>query len=322
MNHKEMKKNDDSELIKAASRSLELLKNGTLIEAQNSFEELLKSHFNNDIAESGLKACKYWQTRINKLDSIKENIAKGKFLLNEWKKFENFIEGTRFNKKVLASIIYFVHKKALDFLKKDLAENRIIDAELIYLTGIANKKIGDYKNAIVCFEKAINIDINNANIIAQLADSYALIDEDEKAKLLFREAFFIEPDIIDIDSLDSNIIHTIISKLYEFHISEKDIKSWIPIYGRVLGLFNVYRELMPVEYGRLKQEIFYLEKEINVESDYMNSKRARLINCYLWLYDYFLIKGNSEKELLQIEDNIKSLSQDIYNLLKNKQEIK
>lgn len=321
MNHKDLKKNDDSELIKLSSRSLELLKNGSLTEAQGFFESLLRSHFNNEIAESGLRVCKYWQARLNKVSLIKESIGKGKFLLNEWKKFEKFIEGIRFNKKVLESIMYFIHKKSLDFLKKDLIENRIIDAELIYLTAIANKRIGDYRNAIIQFERTMGIN-NNANVLAQLADSYALIDEEEKAKLLFREAFFVEPDIIEIESLDSNIIHTIISKLYEFNIPENEIKHWIPIYGRVLNIFNVFRELMPVEYGRLKQEIFYLEKEIENESHYINSKRARLINCYLWLYDYFLIKGNSQREILEIENIIKNLSYDIYNLLKNKQEIK
>jgi len=322
MNHKNIKKNDDSELIKLINRSLELLKNGNLIEAQNAFTDLLKIHFNNDIAESGLKCCKYWLIRFDKIESFKDDVEKGRFLFIEWKKFEIFIETkNKFNKKVLSSIMFFVHKKALDYLKKNL-NSRIIDAELIYLTGIANKKIGDYKNAIINFKKALSIDINNANILAQLADSYALIDEENKAKLLFREAFFIEPDIIDIELLDSNIIHTIISKLYEMNIPQQEIKYWIPVYGRVFEVFNIYRELIPVEYGRLKQEIFSLEKDIETEFCYKNSKKARLINYYLWLYDYFLIKGNSKNEILYIENNIKKLSNDIYNLLKNKQEIK
>jgi len=337
MNHKTFKKNDDSEIIKLISRSLELLKEGMLTEAQNLFLEILKYNFNNDIAESGLTVSKHWLIRFNKLDTIKETAEKGKFLLNEWKKFEKLIESRgKFNKKVISSIMYFVHRRALDYLNKEIQENKIIDVELIYLSGIANKKVGDYKNAIMLFKKAIKADPNNANIIAQLADSYALIDEESKAKLLFREAFFIEPAVIEIESLDSNIIHTIITTLYNMNILENDIKHWIPVYGRVFQIFNIYREMLPVEYGSLKQEIYSLEKEIEHESCYMSSKRARLINCYLWLYDYFLMKNevikdqnNNEKikesiqqEILKIENSIKSLSNDIYNLLKNKQETK
>lgn len=322
MNHKNIKKNDDSEVIKLTNRSLELLKEGDLKEAHNTFYELLRIHFNYDIAEAGLKTCKYWIIRLEKINTFKEDIEKGKFLLTEWEKFELFIDKrSKFNKRVLSGIMYFVHNKALNYLKKSLT-NRIIDAELIYLTGIANKRIGDYNSAIYSFEKALSIDINNANILAQLADSYALVDEESKAKLLFREAFFIEPDIIDIELLDSNIIHTIISKLCEMNIPRNEIRYWVPVYGRIFEVFNVYRELIPVEYGKLKQDIFSLEKEIETEGFYNAIKKARLINYYLWLYDYFLIKGNSKDEILYIENSIKKLSNDIYNLLKNKQEIK
>jgi hypothetical protein len=33
---------------------------------------------------------------------------------------------------------------------------------------------------------------DNSNLMSQIADCYALLDDEKKAKLLFREAFFID----------------------------------------------------------------------------------------------------------------------------------
>lgn len=317
MSHKTNKNQEELDHIKTVNRSLELLKQGNLNEALALFSDILKTHFSDTVAESGIKSCKYWMTRLHKLENMKDGYEKGKSFIDEWKKFETFISSMKnFQKKVTSSLMYFIFNRALESFKKDLVENKVIDIQTSFIIGLCYKKIGDYKNAIKYFEDTIANDHNNSNAMAEIADCYALIDETKKAKILFRESFFLDPVIIESNNLEADMLKTIISKIEEEKIESNEINHWIPIYGRILGIFNIYRELLPIELGKLKQEIFYLEKNYD---NFVNDSfyKPRLLNCYLWLYDYHLLK-NSTKEILQeIENKVKTISETIYNYLKN-----
>ena len=49
-------------------------------------------------------------------------------------------------------------------------------------------------------------------MLAELADCYSLCGEDKFGKVLYREAFFADPDSIDLDFLDSELIKCLIEK--------------------------------------------------------------------------------------------------------------
>ncbi len=308
-------KDDDNELIKSTNRSLDLLRYGKFEEALNSFNLILKLNYSSSIAESGIKYCKYWMPRINKIIQINDNYEKGKTLFKEWKKFETFANSIKnVQKKAITNIMFFILNTALDAFKKDLRENRISDFETIFIIALSYKKIGDFKNSIKYFEESLNLQNDNSNIIAQLADCYALIDQEKKAKLLFREAFFLDPSSIELDLLDSNIITYIITKILESNISKKEMNYWIPIYGRILGIFNIYRELVPYEIMKIKKEILYLENNYKNQIESDNCLKTKLLNCYFWLYDN---TKNRNNELISIEKKIKDISEEVYNIFKN-----
>jgi tetratricopeptide (TPR) repeat protein len=315
MNHKITKISNDSEIIKSINRSLELLKSGNLEDAVLSFETVLKCRYSDLTAESGIKCAKYWIPRMNKFNVMKNGYEKGKALIEEWKKFENFILSLRnIQQKVITQLMYFVYNEALYSFKDDLNENKIIDIETLFLVADSYKKIGDYKNAIKYFEEILSLDKSNSNTMALLADCYALIDETKRAKVIFREAFFIDPSSINLDSLESELIKMIIEKTKEILHNDIDLNYWIPIYGRALNILNIYRELLPIEYGKIKKEIFYLEKKYYEETVKDLFFTARLLNCYFWVYDYNLIKNSDKKELTEIEGKIKEISEDIYSI--------
>jgi len=309
-----MKNEIDS--IKGMNKSLDLLKNGNFTEALNNFSELLKSNYSDSTIDSGIKCCKYWIPRVSKFEFMKDDSFKGKFIIDEWNKFESFISSLKnMQEKVVSNTMFHIFNLALQAFKKDLNENRIIDFETTLLIGITYKKIGDYRSSISYFQDFLMNDSHNSNAMALLADCYALIDEEKKSKILFREAFFNDALGIDINLLESHIINTITAKIEEFKIKKEDFTHWIPVFGRVYGIFNIYREILPVEYGKLKQEIFYLENEQNKLGDepfYI----PRLLNCYLWLYDYHTLK-NVKNSLEEVEEKIKNISPDLYDILKS-----
>ena len=311
----DIKIENENNIIKSTSRSLDLLRYGKFDEALNSFYLILKSNYSNYIAESGIKCCKYWLSRINKINQIDENYEKGKTLFKEWKKFENFTKSIKnIHKKVITNTMFFIFNTALDAFKKDLRKNRLLDFETSFIIALSYKKIGDFKNAIKYFEESFSIQNDNSNIIAQLADCYALIDQEKKAKLLFREAFFLEPSSIELDLLDSNIITYIITKMIESNISKKELNYWLPIYGRILNIFNIYRELIPTEILKLNREISYIEKNFKNQIEKDNCLKTKLLNCYFWLYDN---NKNNKNDLTLIEEKIRNISEKIYIIFKN-----
>lgn len=304
----------ESEIIKSNNKALDLLKTGNFDEACEIFLQVLKENYSNTIAESGVKCSKYWISRINKINQKEKFFDKGQLLFEEWKKFEKFISSIKnIQKKVSGSIMFYIFSTALDFFKKDLKKNKILDIQTSFMIALSYKKIGDFNNAIKYFEEVLSVENFNSNTLAQLADCYALIDQDKKAKLIFREAFFIDPSSIDLLLLDSNIITYLISKILEMNIAQKEIAYWIPILGRILGVFNVFRELLPVEISKIRREIFYLEKNFinDIKKDYC--LKTKLLNLYFWLFDYLMLKPD-KKEPGEILEKIETIQANIYTI--------
>lgn len=310
----------------AINKALNLLRFGDFERARKLFAEHLKKNYSSSIAESGLKCAKYWDSRISKLKEVKSNYEKGKLLIEEWKKYEVFARIIKnLNNKVFGNIQSFVFNLALETLKSDFNNCSIDNLQLNYMIAISYKKIGNFNKSIEYFEKSLYIDSKNANILAQMADCYALIDNEKKAKLLFREAFFIDSEAVDIDLLDSNMIESLIVKIESDKIPSDKIKYWLPVYGRVYDVFNVSRELLPAELGQLKQKMFNYEKlfDSKQKSDYI---KANLLNAYLWFYDYLRFEKitnkttaiNNEKKLNNVKEKINNISNEIYKeLIKN-----
>ncbi len=298
--------------------SMKLLSEGSFEEAIPLFEELIKFDHNNFIATTGLKCCRYWQGRFNTLQVKKDTaLAKAIWLDQEWKRFCLFLGGQKnIQMEVYDKIMAFTYQVALDYLKVYISEAKVVDLSTIRLIGFFYKKLGDYRNAIMSFENVLRRDRQNSEVFAQLADCYAQLDEVRYAKVLFREAFFICPSAIEIQSLESNLIKDLIADLRVYKIPEEELSYWIPVYGRVLNVFDIRRELTPIEVGKIEKEIFHLEREADKDSSDQQIK-ARLVNYYLWLYDYNLTKGASANSLFDVEDKLKNSSLTIYNILKN-----
>jgi tetratricopeptide (TPR) repeat protein len=315
MNQKNAKISGDSDIVIDINSSLDKLKTGDFENALVSFENILRNQYSNSIAESGIKCCKYWIPRLSKFSKLKDNFEKGKSIYYEWIKFESFICSLKnIHKKVINNIMYFIFNFALRSFKNEKEHNKIYDYNTLFMIAVTYKKIGDYYNAIKYFEESLAFEKNNPNCIAELADCYALIDEIKKAKVLFREAFYIDPLSIDINLLESEMIQSIILKIEKLRINNSEIKYWIPIFGRVFDFFNVVRKLMPIELGKLEQEIFYLKKKYNEEKKDVKII-TRLLNCLLFLYDNLKLKEKNIKQLDLILLDIKNVSENVFNLL-------
>jgi hypothetical protein len=76
-------------------------------------------------------------------------------------------------------------------------------------------------------------------------------------------------------------------------------------------VFNVKREMKPLELGKLKQSIFLLQKEIETEPR-ARGLVPRLINRYFWLIDHYLTVGETRERIEEILERIREIDPRVY----------
>lgn len=259
-----------------------------------------------------LRMLTFWKERWNRMSDFGGPYEKGEFLLKQWEHFLSWsdrIMGS-VDEKGVQSLKHMVHSEALSCYEQLPADDGS-DVELHLGRGRCHKVLGDYETATAILERGVKFNRENPEILAELADTYALVDEMQGAKLFFREAFYLDPDQVDLDRLESGLIKRLMEKVSETGVKEEYIKDWLPVYGVIYGVFNVKRELRPIEYGKLKQSIFSLQNEIR-QSNGNGKLVPRLINRYFWLIDHYISAKEDRKTIDEVLMNIKLLNPSIY----------
>ncbi len=311
---------------------LSLLTEGYFNDAATVFKEILKQDFANESAEIGGKCCNYWKIKIEKLKKEKDkkaysNYKTGCLLYEEWKKFILTFKSSRGTEAlVLNCVMKYVLGLALEYLKKTESEGdaSVNIVRLFALIGAIYKELMRFDDAVCYFQKVIQNDHFNADAYAQLGNCYELQDNERAAKIMMREAFFLNPAAVDLAKLDnSQLIAKISSVMKQYDIADETFVFWVPVYARVYNILDIKRELMTSEVARIQKEISNIKNELENNAGIMKNKneaekfKAILVMRYLWLYDYFLEKDNANDELKKVEARIKDLSFTVYNILKN-----
>jgi len=210
----------------------------------------------------------------------------------------------------LYNMKYFIFSQALENYLSLLSDVDASEPEILLRIGRCHKGIGDYEHAIHSLELASQQRRDDAVILSELADCYSLVNENRSAKAFFREAFFLDPQAVELSYLESPMIQRLIAKLKEMGYGEAEMREWLPVYAGIYSLFNVKRELRPLELGKLKQSIYQLEHELKQEN--ANLLLPRLINRYFWLIDHYVSASEDRVKIDEILAKIKDLDPVIY----------
>jgi len=309
----------NSEINQSADNALRLLKEGQLSDAQSEFSFILRTRYNSTIAEFGLKVTRYWLQRLKDAQSTPEGCDRGVYLFDQWTKFEDFCRMQhRVDDNVVTAIRYYVFNFALEQFNKDASSSKRIGPKLLYMAALAYKKIADYRNSMTAFERLLSFDIDNADVLAQLADVYVLTGRIPAGKVLFREAFKDNPAEIKLENIESDLFRQLIDAVRKAEptVDDRTLLYWIPVYGRIYGILNISREMTPGDFMKLKKQITIMEREIGQSSVYDSALTARLLNKYLLLYDIYGTKSGGKEKREEIENNIKKIAYNIYILFK------
>lgn len=287
--------------------------NGQFDEGGNILEKALSHHYDNDDVLTALKCASFWGREKSRYDSLEDSFQRGEFLLKEWRNFiiytRKFLES---NESGQYAIRKWVFGNALRDYQKTIEDQGGLDTELLLRLGRCYKGRGNYEHALDFYEKLLNEKKDDPAVLAELADCYAFINEVKISKAFFREAFYIDPQRVDLVFLESPIIRRLEKRLLEMDIQEPLLLEWIPVYGTLYGVFNVKRELRPIELGKLKQAVFTLENSYEECGD--SRLLPRLLNKYFWLIDHHLNAGDTREKVETILLKIKRFDKSIYEL--------
>ena len=299
------------------AKSYGLFGEGDFTESEKYLEKALSIDLDNAEVLSALKCAHFWKSRSLRVDRLQDPLERGEYFMKEWRNFDSFSRSFlgRFG-RCLLSIKLWVFGRALASYKGTQQEDEGLDREILFRIGRCYKALGNYEKALALLEMSNNRKREDPEILAELADTYALINEMKASKVFFREAFFLDPQKVDLLFLESEMLRRLVRKIKSVGIQEKDMKEWIPVYGVIFGVLNVKRELNSLEYGKLRQSIYALENEVN--NGQANREEVcipRLLNRYFWLIDHYLITNEPREKIEEVLEKIKILDNSIYTQL-------
>ncbi|MDR1257261.1 MAG: tetratricopeptide repeat protein [Spirochaetaceae bacterium] len=261
-------------------------------EALECLEQALRADYTQQEALYALKCLNWWLEQIKNFDNTADAYdpySKGNFLLSQWKSYYGFLDlvGNVYDRCQYA-VKRFVYGLALQNFIDAVSDGSMRhDPGLLEQIGRCYKGMGSYEEALDYLKQAVRFKQEDAAAISTLADIYALLGETKAAKALFREAFFINPQAVDLYNLESDLILKLIGHVAGMGYTGAELREWIPVYGAVLGIFTVKRALKPAEVGRLKQQIFDLESELRGSRKEENLLAPALLNRYFRLMDHY-----------------------------------
>ncbi|MDR2483386.1 MAG: hypothetical protein LBD08_07125 [Treponema sp.] len=270
-------------------KAYDSLKASDLKSALWAAEEALKADFEHPEVLYALTCVNWWLERMRRLPEIKESYDRGGYLLTQWKAFYGFLDrlGEGYE-PCLYAVRCYVFSTALRCFEDVLGDGvNQHDPGLLLQAGKCYKGVGNYDAALKYLEQAARFKREDGETLSELADVNALLGDARRAKGLFREAFYADPQGVDLRSLDCEMIIRLAKAVAAEGKTGQELLEWMPVYGDIFKLFNIKRELKPAEVGRLKQSIFTLENEVRSRPENVDLLKPRLINRYFWQIDHY-----------------------------------
>jgi tetratricopeptide (TPR) repeat protein len=271
-----------SELI---YESYEMLKHGDFDKASVLLKKAVFIDLSSSMPSAMLKCADYWAEKKRHY-MFKEKELQSDFLMESWQSFIKMIV-SRLDTDIdrtLFCIKSWVFLKIAEGYENVLKLNE--SGELYIKLGRAYKIKGDYDKAIAAYSNAVMLQKDNPAALAELADCYAIIDEENNARVLFREAFYQGAQKIDLTLLESAMILNLKERVRALGIDDSVLKLWMAVYGVIWGLFYIARELRPIEYQKLNQSIHLLRTEYGEKGERNPELKPLLLYRLFWFIDY------------------------------------
>jgi tetratricopeptide (TPR) repeat protein len=295
--------------------TLAQLHQGNLSVAKSSLDQGLELNFEDEDIVSMLKGVHFWQDRLQRIKTRPSDFDRANGILEVWSQFLLFCRKIKLTKaKIMYAFRAFAFTTMKNYLLTYNNSEGIKNPEILWRMGLCNKLLGNLEAARRFLEVAWTLNKDHPVILAELADIHALLNETDLAKLLFREAFALDPAPISLGTMESELINRLIHQVREQGVVEDEVCYWIPIFALLGGVFTSSRILNAQEYGRLKQTIYALEREYQEKASRKNILIPLLLNKYFCLLEHAQNTKQPKHLLDELLLKIESLHPVVYKL--------
>ncbi len=308
----------DDPVLNQVNESYQLIEKGDFSTALDKINELLDLDPNYPGLIDGYRTAKFWLNRSKDLQNLGDGMEKAEFLMKQWEIFNEYAQSkgmtssTAFN-----AIMRHIFFKASDHYRIAFTEQQDTTHDFSFLLnlGICFLRLEEYKSVVDTLEYAKNSYKSNARLLAILGEAYYHLEDIPKSLLYFREAFFADPNEIDLDIIRAKPILEIVGVVQQERSGVPDIREWIPVYGFIHDVFYVRRNLDKHQVDSIQREIYGLERKYQkMSSDQLEESNIlpRLVNKYLWLIDYYEFQNYNYDNLSQIRDRLMKLDKSLF----------
>lgn len=296
------------ELLELKRSIYEALKSGELNKAEEIALSAMEDVLNDNDIEDILKVIRFWLNRSAMFDFGEDENA-GEKLFYEWDRFIDFCVDNKIqNKKAFYAVKSFVFKTVVELLIESYKLTPFRDRETLILLGQSFYEIGMMDKAIETLEYANKAypEPQDPRVWLLLGDLYAEAGEHDLAMVMFNEAFFNFPQMIQLDVVEYPPVQKLRKMIAGDGFTPEDVPEWIPVYGYFYNALTARRELHYNDYLALKQRIREHEKSLAIDKKVLNVIIPRLVNYYLWVLDYYIyqvkVPSGARKVVERIHD--------------------
>ena len=323
-----------------------ILESGDAAEARQVLSEALEIDLESREAAFAFWCCSFWadfleRARASQPKSAQESKKIGEEIVSQWGIFSETLEEDGRAGSIVQRAVYStqtaVFTNALSFFtlaqkfldeeaeggddgerRQKSRDESLRHAEVQHFLGLCEKELGNYDSALYHLKAANDLKPSDPRILAEMADAFALCGEAKNAKVLFREAFFIDAQKIDLLFLNSELIRGLVERVRERGYSGNELLEWIPVYGILYGVFNIKRLLRADEVTQISNDVRTLMNETKVPGNDKRTLVPRLINMNFWLIDNYARseEANANDRIRECELSIMLLDEEVYRLYK------
>ena len=299
----------------------QMIENGKFSEAVENLEKLQGVDPDYPGFLASYRTARFWLNRNDEISSMPEGKETAEFLMTEWKNYEEYAE----DKNILNSSsyraammnIYYAASRHYSIALTEQENTAPDNFDLLLKLGVCFIKLENYKKAVETLGYALNSynAHTHAGLLSMLAEAFYNQGEIPKSLWYFKEAFFWDPALIDLDLITAEPIQRLVDFVREDSKSRYDIREWVPVYGFITDILYVRKDISELQVEFIKEQIRNLERsyqKMNREQIESSNVLPRLLTRYLWILEYFEFQKYSFENIGQIRDHLLKIDKPLF----------
>ncbi len=274
---------ENQSLFNKYENSFKLIETGQFKLAYDNFSAFLKTGLDHSFIFNLLKSLSFWLLRSDKKISLKMGNKRIEFLLQEWEKYENFIEN---NQIYHPKVFYLMKKSVFDeiinnfSLSLDMKEE--INPLFFWETILYLFHSQEYKKAYEATEYLLSISEEMKDVAKPFLANIIYFYKDKNTSLMYLKKYFIYHSLTDLNLITIPELLDLIQKLKAKLMSHQEIGLWLPVFALLENIFP--QKSIKVD-NKIYQWIYNLKLKLINNQNLKSEIDPKLIYGYLILLE-------------------------------------